>query len=227
MILSTVAANLATTGCALLLLRRGPSSRLRLLTLTVGLMSLAQTAACLHSNAIWAGGSTYVSQAHEPLVACLSLLSIYLLGVEIWDRNLTDRKLRLLEHDLPTTPVVESRQKVLNVINKPKAVDVRTRKASNDKLANSASTMPPTSEFVPALELTRFYIGRTCRPVDASAIHPCTADILSLAFTLGRSVRPGVEDRPLPEASVRNIGAQNSAPTSTALKNEEGADDDN
>lgn len=96
-----VAANLITTGCALLLVRRGPSPRLRLLTLSVGLLALSQNAHFLYSQGIWSGGDLYFRQLHHSLVAGLSLLAIYLLGSEIHDRNLTDRKLRLAEHEIP------------------------------------------------------------------------------------------------------------------------------
>lgn len=94
-----VIANLVATACALLLVRRGPSPRLRLLTLTVGLMSLAQTTSFLHAQGIWTGGKLYMDSIHHVLVAALSLLAIYLLGSEIYDRNLTDRRLRLAEHE--------------------------------------------------------------------------------------------------------------------------------
>ncbi len=104
-----VIANLIATACALLLVRRGPSPRLRLLTLTVGLMSLAQTTSFLHAQGIWTGGKLYMDSIHHVLVAALSLLAIYLLGTEIYDRNLTDRRLRLAEHEtlapIPAAPV--------------------------------------------------------------------------------------------------------------------------
>jgi hypothetical protein len=97
-----VIANLIATACALMLVRRGPSPRLRLLTLTVGLMSLAQTTHFLHTQGIWTGGRLYMESIHHMLVAALSLLAIYLLGTEIYDRNLTDRRLRLAEHEMLT-----------------------------------------------------------------------------------------------------------------------------
>jgi hypothetical protein len=99
-ILPAIIASLCATGCSLLLVRRGPSPRLRYLTLTVGLMSFAQTANLLHIQGVWTGGSLYVVHVHQSLVAGLSLLAMYLLGVEIYDRNFTDRRLRLAEHEL-------------------------------------------------------------------------------------------------------------------------------
>ena len=100
MILPTIIASLCATGCSLLLVRRGPSRRLRYLTLTVGLMSFSQTANLLHIQGVWTGGSSYVVNVHQSLVAGLSLLAMYLLAAEVYDRNLTDRRLRLAEHEL-------------------------------------------------------------------------------------------------------------------------------
>lgn len=99
-ILPTIIASLCATGCSLLLVRRGPSPRLRYLTLTVGLMSFAQTANLLHMQGVWTGGSLYVVHIHQSLVAGLSLLAMYLLAVEVYDRNFTDSRLRLAEHEL-------------------------------------------------------------------------------------------------------------------------------
>ena len=93
MILTTILANLLSTGCAVLLVRRGPTPRLRLLTLVVGLASLSQTAAFLHAQGIWQSG-TSVAQMHQLLVGALSLCALHLLSLEIRDRNLTDRKHR-------------------------------------------------------------------------------------------------------------------------------------
>lgn len=99
MVLTTILANLLSTGCAVLLVRRGPSPRLRLLTMVVGLASLSQTAAFLHAQGIWQIG-TGITTLHQLLVGALSLCAIHLLSREIRDRNLTDRKLRLTEHEL-------------------------------------------------------------------------------------------------------------------------------
>ncbi|MCC6390341.1 MAG: hypothetical protein IT167_07045 [Bryobacterales bacterium] len=95
----TILANLLATGCALLLVHRGPSRRLKLLAFTVGLMSLSQTAALLHSVGIWSPPAAHVAQLHELLVAALALQAIYLLGQEVYEQNYKDRKLRLLEFD--------------------------------------------------------------------------------------------------------------------------------
>jgi len=107
-ILPTIIASLCATGCSLLLVRRGPSRRLRYLTLTVGLMSFAQTANLLHMQGLWAGGSLYVVHVHQSLVAGLSLLALYLLSVEVYDRNYTDRRLRLTEHELLSFRTVQA-----------------------------------------------------------------------------------------------------------------------
>lgn len=98
-VMPMVIANLTATGCALLLTRRGPSPRLRLLTLTVGMMSLAQTTSFLYAQGVWTGGQLYMQHVHHELMAGFSLLAIYLLGKEILDRNLTDKRLRLAEHE--------------------------------------------------------------------------------------------------------------------------------
>lgn len=107
-ILPTIIASLCATGCSLLLVRRGPSRRLRYLTLTVGLMSFAQTANLLHMQGLWDGGSLYVVHVHQSLVAGLSLLALYLLSVEVYDRNYTDRRLRLTEHELLSARVAQT-----------------------------------------------------------------------------------------------------------------------
>lgn len=109
MTFTTLLANLLVTGCALLLVRRGPTRRLKLLTLVVGLASFSQTAANLHRYGYWNPGPR-TAEIHELLVAALALCAIYLLGQEIYDRNLTDKRLRLAEFDLarPEPPKPES-----------------------------------------------------------------------------------------------------------------------
>jgi len=99
MVFTTILANLLATGCALLLVHRGPSRRLKLLAFTVGLMSLSQTAALLHSVGIWSAPATQMAQFHELLVAALALQAVYLLGQEMYEQNYKDRKLRLVEFD--------------------------------------------------------------------------------------------------------------------------------
>ena len=105
MILTTVIANLLATGSALLLMRRGPTPRLRLLVLTVGLMSLAQTASYIQAHGAWTPFSGVLADFDHLTVGALSLLAIYLLGQEIYDRRGTDRRLRLAEHALPVPQV--------------------------------------------------------------------------------------------------------------------------
>ncbi len=105
-LLSTIAASLTATGCALLLLRRGPTRRLKLLTLSVGLMSLSQSVMMYQIGAECnAGGGVYVN-SHHLLISVLSLLSIYLLGSEIYDRNFVNKRLRLAEADVRQRPDV-------------------------------------------------------------------------------------------------------------------------
>jgi len=106
-IIPTLFANLATTGCALLLVRKGPTRRLKILTFTVGLMSLAQTASFFHSQGFFATGVTGISHLHQILAAGLSLVAIIVLTREIYDRTLMDRRLRLIEHEVPA-PAVEA-----------------------------------------------------------------------------------------------------------------------
>ncbi len=132
MIFSTIAANLATTGCGLLLIQRGPSRRLRLLTLSVGLMSLTQTAACLqfYSPGSLSDSSALFPQGHQSLVACLSMLCIYLLGTEIWNRNFANRSRPSLEHAFSAATLVpDTQQTALMVIVKPEVVVGPIRKA--------------------------------------------------------------------------------------------------
>jgi hypothetical protein len=105
-VVSIIVANLAATASALLLARRGPTRRLKLLTLTVGLMALAQTTGYLQSQGIWNSGGEHVASIHQSLAALLSLMAIYLLGSEIYDRSVVDRKLRLTEHEI-LSPVKE------------------------------------------------------------------------------------------------------------------------
>ncbi|MCC6363609.1 MAG: hypothetical protein IT165_08785 [Bryobacterales bacterium] len=99
MVFTTILANLLATGCALLLVHRGPSRRLKLLAFTVGLMSLSQTAALLHSVGIWSAPAAHVAQFHELLVAALALQALYLLGQEMYEQNYKDRMLRLIEFE--------------------------------------------------------------------------------------------------------------------------------
>lgn len=98
MMYSAILANLLATGCAILLVRRGPSPRLRQLTLVVGIVSLSQTAALLHAQGIWYL-APQLTTIHQLLAAAFSLCALHLLRREIADRNLTDRRLRLAEYE--------------------------------------------------------------------------------------------------------------------------------
>jgi hypothetical protein len=64
-------------------------------------MSLAQTASQLDAQGMWQVATVYGTTLHQLLIAALSLCAIYLLGHEIYDRNSTDRRLRLIEHEVP------------------------------------------------------------------------------------------------------------------------------
>ena len=83
---------------ALKLLGRKPNRSLRLLVLTVSIVSLSQTAGFLcHLQ----GES--LMQAAATLQQCVTAMgtmaAVYLLWVEIRDRSRTDRMLRLAEHE--------------------------------------------------------------------------------------------------------------------------------
>jgi hypothetical protein len=100
MIFTTIVANLLVTLAALLLIKRRPSRRLRILTLIVGLMSLAQTASYIdmHERGHWRLIQNL--GVHQALVAGLSIAAIYLLGLEVHDRRVMERQVRLMEHEL-------------------------------------------------------------------------------------------------------------------------------
>ena len=101
LLVSIILASLLAVGSSLLLIRRGPTQRLRQLTLTVGLISLAQTAELLQS--LWTRPQ-WVTEANgtsKVLMAALSLMAIYILKNEIRDRNATKRQIRILEHAIP------------------------------------------------------------------------------------------------------------------------------
>lgn len=100
MVFMTIIANLLATACALLLMRKGPTRRLRLLVLTVGLTSLAQTALCLHGSGIASLSTLPMLPIHQVIVAGLSLFAVYLLGLEVRERNVSERRMRLVEHEL-------------------------------------------------------------------------------------------------------------------------------
>jgi hypothetical protein len=176
MILPTIIANLTTTGCAILLLRRGPSRRLRLLTLAVGLMSLSQTVAWVYSHSFGTDTPALGLQVHQALVACLSLLAIYLLGSEIYDRNYTDRKLRLLEHDTAIVqPTVQANAALIPLAVTNRAGNRRDRRA------------PAVPEAKP-----RFFVATQTRIVDVASVESCAFDLIQLIQATGDSVKPVV-----------------------------------
>ncbi|MBI3684211.1 MAG: hypothetical protein HY235_27875 [Acidobacteria bacterium] len=94
-------ANFLAAACAIHFVRRKGSRRLRMLTMSVGLMSLVQTAATLYALL----GVPVLVTVHQILAAGLSFFAIYLLGQETYDRNLTDRRLRLAEHESSVRPL--------------------------------------------------------------------------------------------------------------------------
>lgn len=93
-----LAANGLTLAWAVRLLGRRPNRRLRLLVLTVSIVSISQTVAfACHTQ----GQS--MMQAAAVLQQCVTsmgtLAAVYLLWVEMRDRNRTDRLLRLAEYE--------------------------------------------------------------------------------------------------------------------------------
>ncbi|MFN0105057.1 MAG: hypothetical protein ACKV2U_23605 [Bryobacteraceae bacterium] len=93
-----IMANGLTLAWALKLLGRHPNRRLRHLVLTVSIVSISQTVAFLcHLQ-----GQSLL-QAASVLQQCVTsmgtMAAVYLLWVEIRDRNRTDRMLRLAEHE--------------------------------------------------------------------------------------------------------------------------------
>jgi len=100
MVLLAVIANLMAAGCAMLLIRKGSTRRLRLLVLVVGLMSLGQTVLCLQATGVINLQLLSALPLHVVITAGLSLHSVYLLGLEVRERNLNERRMRLVEHEL-------------------------------------------------------------------------------------------------------------------------------
>jgi arginine exporter protein ArgO len=93
-----VATNGLTLAWALKLLRKQPNRPLRHLVLTVSIVSISQTVAFLcHLQ-----GQSLI-QAASALQQCVTsmgtMAAVYLLWVEIRDRNRTDQMLRLAEHE--------------------------------------------------------------------------------------------------------------------------------
>jgi len=93
-----IVTNALTLGWALKLLGRRPNRQLRHLVLTVSIVSISQTVAFLcHLQ-----GQSLL-QAASVLQQCVTsmgtMAAVYLLWVEIRDRNRTDQMLRLAEHE--------------------------------------------------------------------------------------------------------------------------------
>lgn len=93
-----IGTNVLTLVWALKLLARQPNRRLRHLVLTVSIVSITQTVAFLcHLQ-----GQSLL-QAASALQQCVTsmgtMAAVYLLWVEIRDRNRTDQMLRLAEHE--------------------------------------------------------------------------------------------------------------------------------
>jgi hypothetical protein len=98
MAVALMVANVLTVVWALKLLGRQPNRRLRHLVLTVSIVSISQTVAFLchlQGQSLW--------QAATVLQQCVTsmgtMAAVYLLWVEIRDRNRTDQMLRLAEHE--------------------------------------------------------------------------------------------------------------------------------
>ena len=91
-------ANFLTIVWALKLLARQPNRRLRHLVLTVSIVSVTQTVAFLcHLQ-----GQSLLEAAsalHQCVTSMGTMAAVYLLWVEMRDRNRTDQMLRLAEHE--------------------------------------------------------------------------------------------------------------------------------
>jgi hypothetical protein len=178
----TIIANLLATGCALLLMRKGPTRRLRLLVLTVGLTSLAQTALCLHGSGI-AGLSTLpMLPIHQVIVAGLSLFAVYLLGLEVRERNVSERRMRLVEHELHSgETIMEGLSRLQHQVRLQLQLQDR-RPAGETKPAVAATVAKKAAP--PA--------GRA--PATNSSIHTAsvqaTSDLLTLLSAVSHEERP-------------------------------------
>jgi len=100
MVLLAATANLAAAGCAILLMRKSPTRRLRLLVLVVGLLSLGQTVLGLQATGVINLRIFSALPLHVVIMAGLSLHSVYLLALEVRERSLSERRMRLVEHEL-------------------------------------------------------------------------------------------------------------------------------
>ncbi|MBL8237634.1 MAG: hypothetical protein JNM66_09460 [Bryobacterales bacterium] len=93
-----IAVNVLTVVWALKLLGKKPNRRLRHLVLTVSIVSMSQTVAFLGhlEGKSLLQAATAVQQCVTSMGA---MAAVYLLWVEIRDRNRTDQMLRLAEHE--------------------------------------------------------------------------------------------------------------------------------
>ena len=93
-----IAANALTLIWASKLLGRQPNRRLRALVLTVGIVSVSQTVAFF--SHLQGQSLIQAAMAVQQCVTSMgTMAAVYLLWVEIRDRNRTDRLLRLAEYE--------------------------------------------------------------------------------------------------------------------------------
>ena len=98
-------AYLLTAVCAIQMLRRPASTRVRFLTCVVGLLPLCHSVLLLRDHGVAA--VTVIGSAAELVelfVSALCLTAIHLLNKENRDRNVTDARLRLVEAAVPPPP---------------------------------------------------------------------------------------------------------------------------
>jgi len=104
-IFGALVAYLLTAVCAIQMLRRPASTRIRFLTCVVGLLPLFHAVLLLLDHGVPA--ETVIGRAAELVelfVSSLCLTAIHLLNKESRDRNVTDAKLRLVEAAVPPPP---------------------------------------------------------------------------------------------------------------------------
>lgn len=159
--LLTLSVNLLAGGGSLFLLRRGPTRRLRLLVFAVGVMSMAQVSATLYGMVSGQGAAAGLPQL---LGGGLSLYALFLIYQEIRDRNLTDFRLRLAEHE---------RQPSFGPIAPRFA---RPWPAGFSIIAAGAGRIEDLPDF-------------HCEPAPGPAEKP-TADLLALSLAIGKSIQP-------------------------------------
>jgi hypothetical protein len=95
---SALIAYLISMVCAVIVARRSSNWRIRLLTLTVGLLVLCQGVVLLGRHHIWLTVEVAeTAESLELLVGAISLAAIHLINKENGDRRLTDVRLRVIE----------------------------------------------------------------------------------------------------------------------------------